>query len=105
MRPDLRGRPPDVSRLSPELLIGEYPRVCDVAWLKTEHGVTAVVSLQHESDLWDKGVALGELEAEYAHHGMEFRRVPIEDYNETDLDASLSQAVETLRGRVFFGIG
>jgi protein-tyrosine phosphatase len=96
MRPDLRGRPPDVSRLAPNLWIGEYPRVCDVEWLKTEHGVTAVVSLQHESDLWDKGVALGELETEYARNGMKFERVPVEDYNETDLDASLSAAVEAL---------
>lgn len=98
MRQDLRGRPPDVSRVETKLLIGEYPRVCDVEWLKTEHGVTAVVSLQHESDLWDKGVAIVELGAEYARHGMEFHRVPVEDYNETDLDALLSRAVGTLHG-------
>jgi len=26
MRSDLRGRPPDVSRILPNLLVGEYPR-------------------------------------------------------------------------------
>jgi atypical dual specificity phosphatase len=93
MRRDVRGRPPDLSRVASNLLVGEYPRVADVGWLKTEHGVTAVVSLQHESDLWAKGVSLAALEEEYRRHAIEFRRVPVEDYDEADLDASLSKAV------------
>ena len=102
MRRDLRGKPPDLSRVAETLWVGEYPRVADVAWLKSERGVTAVVSLQHESDLWAKGVSLVELEDEYRRHRIEFRRVPVEDYDEAGLDVSLSEAVaavdELVRG-------
>ena len=92
MRSDLRGRPPDVSRILPNLLVGEYARVADAGWLQSEHGVSAVLSLQHESDLWDKGVALDELEREYRDRTIEFRHVPVEDTSESDLDAALPRA-------------
>ena len=89
---DLRGRPPDVSAILPGLLVGEYPRVDDVPWLRERHAVTAVLSLQHESDLWDKGVELARLEEAYRRLGIEFRRVPVEDYDESELDAALTAA-------------
>ena len=92
---DARGRPPDVSRILPNLLVGEYPRVADVALLP-ELGVTAVLSLQHESDLWDKGIALDELEHAYGARAIEFHRVPVEDYSEADLESALPRAIATL---------
>jgi protein-tyrosine phosphatase len=103
MRSDLRGRPPDVSRILPNLLVGTYPRVADVAWLQAEHGVSAVLSLQHESDLWDKGVSLDELEREYRDRTIEFRHVPVEDYSESDLDAALPRAVAVLQDLIARG--
>ncbi len=93
---DLRGRSPDVSAILPELLVGEYPRVVDVPWLRDRHAVTAVVSLQHDTDLWDKGVDLALLEDAYRRAGIEFRRVPVEDYNETELEAALELGAATL---------
>ena len=103
MRSDLRGRPPDVSRILPNLLVGEYPRVADAGWLQSEHGVSAVLSLQHESDLWDKGVALDELEREYRDRTIEFRHVPVEDTSESDLDAALPRAVAVLQDLIARG--
>jgi protein-tyrosine phosphatase len=96
MRQDLRNRPPDVSRILPELLIGEYPRITDVDWLRSELGVTAVLSLQHESDLWDKRIALEDLEEAYRRFGIEFRRVPIADYSESDLESALPRAIAVI---------
>jgi len=46
--------PPALDTILPELLIGEYPRVEDLAWLRDVHGVTAVVSLQDDADLASK---------------------------------------------------
>jgi len=96
MRPDLRGRAPDVSLVLPNLLVGEYPRIADVGWLRSEHGVSGVLSLQHDADLWDKGISLVELEREYASRAIAFRRVPIEDYSEADLALALPHAVGAL---------
>ena len=93
---DLRGRPPDVSAILPGLLVGEYPRVDDVPWLRERHAVTAVLSLQHESDLWDKGVELALLEEEYRRLGIAFRRVPVEDYDEAELEAALADGIAML---------
>ena len=93
---DRRGRPPDASRILPNLFVGEYPRVADVDWLRAELGVTAVLSLQHESDLWDKGIALDELECAYRACAIEFRRVPVEDYSEAGLESALPRAIATL---------
>ena len=103
MRSDLRGRPPDVSRILPNLLVGEYPRVADAGWLQSEHGVSAVLSLQHESDLWDKGVSLDELEREYRDRAIEFRHVPVQDTSESDLDAALPHAVAVLQDLIARG--
>ena len=56
-----RRRATDAARAStpvlPELLVGEYPRVEDLAWLRDVHGVTAVVSLQDDADLASKRLA------------------------------------------------
>ena len=93
---DLRGRAPDVSAILPELLVGEYPRVADVEWLRASHAVTAVLSLQHDSDLWDKGVDLTLLEDAYRRAAIEFRRIPVEDYNEPELEAALELGATTL---------
>jgi hypothetical protein len=37
-----RETPPSVTEILPELLIGEYPRPQDAAWLRQVHGVTAM---------------------------------------------------------------
>src|SRR3989442_28337 len=46
----VRGRP-SVTEISPTLLIGEYLRPDDIAWLKAKFGVSAVQNLQDDEDL------------------------------------------------------
>ncbi len=58
--------------------------------------MTAVLSLQHESDFWGKRLSLADLRTEYRRHAIEFRQIPIEDYNEADLEAVLTRAVTTV---------
>jgi atypical dual specificity phosphatase len=94
--PDLRGRAPDVSVIFPELLIGEYPRLADVAWLREKHAVSAVLSLQHDSDLWQKGLNVTRLEEAYERAAIAFRRIPVEDYDESGLEAALAVGIRTL---------
>jgi protein-tyrosine phosphatase len=96
MRPDLRRRPPGISAILPALFVGEYPRVADVEGLRAVHAITAVLCLQDDVDLWDKGIALDRLEEAYRHAGILFRRVPVEDYEEAALDAVLGEAVAAL---------
>jgi protein-tyrosine phosphatase len=85
-----------LSAILPELLVGEYPRVADVDWLRATHAVTAVVSLQHDTDLWDKGVDLALLEDAYRRAAIEFHRIPVEDYDEAALEAALDLGASTL---------
>src|SRR5262249_59435644 len=60
--PPRPGARPGLSAIRPGLVIGEYPTPEDAAWLRDEHGVTAVVSLQDDADLASKGLRLVALE-------------------------------------------
>lgn len=75
------------------LLVGEFPTPDDAAWLADTHGVTAVVSLQDDTDLAAKGLVLAELEAAYRAAGVAFHRVPIPDGSEGHLAARLDEVV------------
>jgi hypothetical protein len=46
----VHGRP-SVTEISPTLLIGEYLRPDDIAWLKAKFGVSAIQNLQDDEDL------------------------------------------------------
>src|SRR5208337_669023 len=74
-----RDRPPSVTELLPELLIGEYPRLEDIGWLKTAHAVTAVHNLQDDVDLRLYGLELGSLMNTYAQASIRMVRTPIPD--------------------------
>ncbi len=63
----------------PNLLVGEYPNPLDVEWLKSEHQVTAVMSLQDDADLASKNLKLAELKGLYARHGLRFEHAPVQD--------------------------
>jgi protein-tyrosine phosphatase len=103
VRPDLRGRTPEVAVIAPGILVGEYPRPEDVVWLRREHGISAVLSLQDDHDLWDKGLSLASLEDAYRRERIEFRRLPVADMSEIDLSSALSEAVDLLHELVSAG--
>src|SRR3989442_1777383 len=77
--PPRPGGRPGVSAIRPALLVGAYPLAEDAAWLRDEHGVTAVLSLQDDADLASKGVALAALEYAYRARGLGFHRIPVPD--------------------------
>src|SRR5438034_1055496 len=56
--PPRPGGRPGVSVIRPVLLVGEYPLPEDAAWLRDQHGITAVLSLQDDADLASKGIEL-----------------------------------------------
>jgi protein-tyrosine phosphatase len=100
---DTRGRPPEVARILPALLVGEYPRVEDVGWLRSEHGVSAVVNLQDSDDLVAKGLKVERLLEAYGHSQIEYRSVPIGDNDVERLAEALPEAVATLHSLIQAG--
>jgi protein-tyrosine phosphatase len=84
--------PPGFDAILPELLVGEYPRVEDLGWLRDEHGVTAVVSLQDDADLASKRLRAPELAAACTTLGLAFERFPVADGDPEALAARLSLA-------------
>ena len=92
------GLRPDLTRLLPNLLVGEYPTPDDVAWLRAEHDVTDVVSLQDDADLASKGLEITLLEGAYRTHAVGFHRFPVPDCDTESLAARLPQIVARLCG-------
>lgn len=94
---------PGLDPVLPELLIGEYPRVEDLAWLRDVHGVTAVLSLQDDADLASKRLAAPELEDACATLGLAFARLPIADGDPEALAARLPVVIDRLHALIAAG--
>jgi protein-tyrosine phosphatase len=94
--PPRPGGRPGLSVIRPGLLVGEYPTPEDAAWLRDEHGVTVVVSLQDDADLASKGVDLAALERAYAGQRLAFHRIPVPDGDDRNLAARLGDIVQLL---------
>jgi protein-tyrosine phosphatase len=101
MRPG--GRPGLSLVLDDGLLVGEYPAPADVAWLRDEHGVTAVVCLQDDADLASKNLDLRDLENAYREAGVAFHHLPVQDGDVAELAARLPAVLDTLRGLLVAG--
>jgi len=97
--PPRPGARPGLTVIRPALLVGEYPTPEDAAWLREDHGVTAVVSLQDDADLASKGLRLLHLERSYRRHGLGFHRIPVPDGDAAHLTARLDEAI-VLLGRL-----
>jgi protein-tyrosine phosphatase len=98
-----RDTPPSVSEILPELLIGEYLRPQDVAWLKQMHGVTAVLNLQDDDDLKIKGLDLKSLAASFEREGITMVRMPVPDSSADHLARALDAAVAEVHGMIEAG--
>ncbi len=96
----VRHDPPSVSEIIPELLIGEYPRVQDIGWLRRNFRVTAVHNLQDDDDLRINGLDILELRALYESEGIRFLRTPIPDGSADAMRAHLEHALNGLRSLV-----
>ena len=88
----LRGRP-SVTEIFPGLLVGEFPRPEDIAWLKSEFGVTAIHNLQDDEDLAHNGLRERELAEACRKSGVKFVRTQIQDGS---ADAMAERLADTL---------
>jgi protein-tyrosine phosphatase len=99
----VRSMPPGFDAVLPELLVGEYPRVEDLGWLRDTHGVTAVLSLQDDADLASKRLRAADLEAACATLGLSFERLPVADGDAEALAARLPAAAARLAALIAGG--
>ena len=97
------GGRPNVTLVVPGLLVGEYPTPADAGWLRADHGVTVVVSLQDEADLAAKRLRITELERAYAAAGIDFHRLPVADGDAAAMAAVLDRAVAVVEAAVAGG--
>jgi protein-tyrosine phosphatase len=102
-RPDdearsIRGRfsRPSVSEITDHLLVGEYPRLSDFEWLKSEYRVDAIHNLQDDVDLHIHGLDAAELRGECERLGLRFVWTPIHDGSADDMAARLTPALHAL---------
>src|SRR5713226_5491588 len=91
-----RDRPPSITEVCRQLLIGEYPRCEDFAWLKGGFGVTTVQSLQDDEDLRAIGLKAESLRRACELEGLKFVRTPIADGGAAAMAAGLDAALKVL---------
>ena len=75
----VRPSAPTTDHILPNLIVGEYPNIADVPWLRSTLGVDAVICLQDDADLASKRLRLNELRQAYLAQGIAFEHVPIPD--------------------------
>ena len=103
----VRPMPPGLDVILPDLLVGEYPRVEDLVWLRDHHGVTAVLSLQDDADLASKRLRAADIERACAELALGLHRLPVPDGDPEALALRLPAIVDRLHellaagGRVY----
>ena len=84
-------------------MVGAYPQSPEmIDFLRNEMGVTAVLNLQSDDDLYGRAIDWNSMWKAYVGRGMEIERVPIVDLSPRDLARHMEAAVnilETLLGR------
>lgn len=87
----------DYHQIFPRLYVGGYVAAGDdVARLKHEIGVTAVLNLQTDDDMRYLKLDWDSLLDCYKVYGIEVRRVPVRDFDATDLQRKLPASVSAL---------
>jgi protein-tyrosine phosphatase len=99
----VRPSAPTTNHILPNLIVGEYPNIADVPWLKNTLGVDAVICLQDNADLASKRLRLNELRQAYLAQGISFEHVPIPDGEFEFLADRLPGIVELVHRHVDVG--
>lgn len=87
----------DYHRIAPKLFIGSYLESAeDIALLRREAGVTAVLNLQTDDDMRYFKLDWDSLRNYYKTCGIELRRVPVRDFDAVDLQNKLPGCVSAL---------
>jgi hypothetical protein len=83
--------------ITPELTVGTCPRVPDdLERIMEKTGATAVLSLQHDECLARYGIDYAEMERGGAELGLVMSRCPIRDFDPSDTQKRLPEAVRAL---------
>lgn len=83
----------ELSEILPNLFVGSCPKTSgDVKTLQSQ-GVTAVVNLQSDEDFEYHAISWSSLRAAYFANKIDVRRVPITDFDDSDLREKLVEAV------------
>lgn len=86
----------DYNRIQPRLLVGAFLESSqEVEILRIQEGVTAVLNLQTDEDLWVDSSA-EPLESLYAGTGVKLCRMPVRDFDELHLQERLPECVAAL---------
>jgi protein-tyrosine phosphatase len=86
-----------LDQVLPNVVVGSFPRdSADIARLKADYGVTAVLSLQSDEDLAYLGINWANIQGACLGKDIQCRRVPVLDFNPDDLRRRLPRCVEAL---------
>ena len=92
------------NQITEDFVVGSCPSGPEEAeHLKEALGISAVLNLQMDEDFTSWGVNWPELEQAYGHLGIELRRVPIVDFDSSNLRNKLREAADALRELVSTG--
>ncbi|MGH8013749.1 MAG: dual specificity protein phosphatase family protein [Candidatus Binataceae bacterium] len=102
-RPTRGDARPSVTEICESLLIGEYLRLNDIAWLKREYRVSAIQNLQDDVDLRINGLDIEALRRTCDQNGIKLVRTPIQDGSADDMAGRLSAALADLAALIQAG--
>jgi len=90
--------------IQPKLFLGSCPRnIGDVDTLRHESNITAVLNVQTDDDMLYFNMDWPAIEAHYQSCQIELRRVPVRDFDESDLRARLDSCAQALNELVQLG--
>src|ERR1700683_2174470 len=99
----LRDRRPSVSEITSHLLIGEYPRVEDIGWLKDSFAVSAIHNLQDDDDLRINELDIAALRRECEANEIKLVRTAIQDGSADAMGERLKVALRDLHALIASG--
>jgi predicted protein tyrosine phosphatase len=87
----------DYDQILPDLYIGTCPQsLKDIQELKKRLRVSAVLNLQTDHDIRERGIDWKMLGTQYMERGIDIHRVPMRDFDYDDQEEKLSEAVSVL---------
>ena len=86
-----------VSQLLPQLFVGSCPaNIDDIDSLKTDHAITAILSLQTDDELDHSELGRSRIEGYCDESGIGTQRIPVEAFDSEDGLRNLSRCVAAL---------
>jgi protein-tyrosine phosphatase len=88
----------DCDQVLPQIVVGSYPEsTADIDCLERDFEISAVLNVQSAEDDEYLNITWPVLESHYRRSRIEFRRVPVTDFDQADLRRNLPECVGALR--------